>query len=294
MRIGLTANPNKRLALDLARRAIERIGDRAEVLLSDETRAALGLTRPSAPLEGLEADLMIVIGGDGTILHALQRTRVPVLAMNAGTVGFLAEIEGSSPPAFDGAIERALSGAYHVDERMKLASRVGDRQLPDATNEIVVHTSQVAKMRLFEILIDGRAVGRIRSDGIIVATPTGSTSYALSALGPIVDPGVEAIVVAALAPFQATQRAVVVEPLRTVGVRLVHPDKDGVVVIDGQDESPAPSGSVVTTYRSPRRARFVRFGGRFFRRLRGKKILPWTEEPEPSEESDDDGVPPPA
>src|SRR4029077_10723566 len=138
-------------------------------------------------------------------------------------------------PAFDGAMERLLKGLYFVDHRMKLATETPGGPLPDATNEVVVHTSQVAKMRHFEISVDGRRVGRIRADGVILATPTGSTSYSLSALGPIIDPGVEPIVITALAPFQATQRSVLVDPLRTVGVRLVTPEKEAVVVVDGQN-----------------------------------------------------------
>ncbi|HUI38695.1 MAG TPA: NAD(+)/NADH kinase [Thermoplasmata archaeon] len=294
MRIGIVANPGKVAAVQLARRALERIGDRAEVVLSEETRAALGGGAPAAEIAAIDADALVVIGGDGTILYSLQRTRLPILPVNAGTVGFLAEIEGTSTTAFDGAIERLLRGSYFLEERMRIASEMAGRQLPDATNELVVHTSQVTKMRLFEIQVDRRPVGRLRADGVIVATATGSTSYALSALGPIVDPGIEAIIVAALAPFHPTQRALVIDPLRSVGVRLVHPDKEGVVVVDGQSEFRIEGGGTVTAYRSPRNATFVRFGGRFFRQLQGKKILPWAEEITADEGIDRADLPPPA
>jgi NAD+ kinase len=145
-------------------------------------------------------------------------------------------------------------------------------------------------MRLFEIAIDGRPIGRVRADGIIVATPTGSTSYSLSALGPIVDPAVEAIAITAIAPFQATQRAVLVDPMRIVGVRLVLPEKDGVVVVDGQSETPLAGAGHVVCYRSPRRASLIRFGSRFFGRLRGKGILPWTDAEQPPEPQDWSGA----
>ncbi|MCI4348994.1 MAG: NAD(+)/NADH kinase [Thermoplasmata archaeon] len=278
MKIGIAANPEKPRAVELAERAIDRIGSRADVAISSETAKALGGHGPGVPLEKIEADVLIVIGGDGTVLYALQRSRVPILPVNAGTVGFLSEIEGASPVAFDGAIDRVLRGSYFLEERMKLAASIGEKRLPDATNEIVVHTSQVAKMRLFEVQVDRRPVGRLRADGVILATPTGSTSYALSALGPILDPGLEGIVVATLAPFHPMQRALVIDPLRTVGVHLVLPDKEAVVVIDGQSEIRLAGGSTLTAYRSPRKAAFVRFGGRFFRQLQGKKILPWSDE----------------
>jgi NAD+ kinase len=267
MRIGIAAHPHKPLALALARRAVERLAGQAEVLVDAETQEALGRGTGGVPLEGQSADVVLSIGGDGTFLWTLQRVEAPLLPVNAGTVGFLAEVDGARTEAFDRALERLLRGEYVVEAQMKLGSSINGVSLPDATNEVVIHTAKVGRMRLFEVAIDGRSVGRIRSDGVILATPTGSTSYALSALGPIVDPGVEGIVVAALAPFQATHRAVVVDPLRTVSVRLVDADKDGIVVVDGQSEVPIHGGASVLAYRSPRPARFIRFGGSFFQRL---------------------------
>jgi NAD+ kinase len=277
MRIGLIAHPGKPKALELAQVARKRLEGRAEVVVSPETRVALGLADPAESLEEMRADALIAFGGDGTILMAVQRSSVPLLPINTGTVGFLAEVEGDRPAQFDQAIERLLGGRYHLEERMKVACQVNGRSLPDAINEVVVHTSHVAKMRLFEVSVDGTPIGRIRADGMMVATPTGSTSYSLSAGGPIIDPTIEALVVTSLAPFQTTPRAVVIDPLRTVGIRLVLPEKDGLVVVDGQSEVTAPAGSVVTCYRSPRKAVFIRFADRYFQRLQGKHILPWPE-----------------
>jgi NAD+ kinase len=294
MRIAVTANPHKPLALRLARAAAERLRPAADVLFSQETAVALGSDGPSSPLEALEAEAVVAIGGDGTFLWTLQRIEAPLLPINAGTLGFLAEVDGSEPAAFEGALDRLVRGQYYVDARMKLASQLDRANLPDATNEVVVHTAQVAKMRLFEIAIDGRPVGRIRADGMILATPTGSTSYSLSAAGPIVEPGVEGIVVASLASFPAGPRAVVVDPLRSVGVRLVEPGKDGVVVVDGQNEHLLPGGQSVTVYRAPRRAQFIRFSGSFFHRLGGRRILPWSDEPNVAQEAGRADLPPPA
>ncbi|HZY70928.1 MAG TPA: NAD(+)/NADH kinase [Thermoplasmata archaeon] len=288
MKLGLHANPQKGPAPGYARAILEQIGDRAEVVVSSEIAPALGTSVASAPLAELRGDLLIAIGGDGTFLQALQESALPLFGVNAGTFGFLAEVDGGAGDPLHEAVERLLRGDYFIEERMKLAARAGDAILPDATNEIVIHTSQVAKMRHFAIAIDGAPVGSLRADGMILATPTGSTSYALSALGPILDPGVEGIVVAAIAPFHATQRAVVVDPLRSVSVRLVDPHKDGIVVVDGKDETRLAAGASVTAYRSARRARFVRFGARFFPRLKGKRILPW------SDESEGDAAVPPA
>ncbi|HEV2316858.1 MAG TPA: NAD(+)/NADH kinase [Thermoplasmata archaeon] len=277
MRIGIVAHPNKPLALGLARRARARFEGKADVVLAPECHDAVDPHAAVEPIESMRADALVALGGDGTFLMTLQRSSVPLLPVNTGTVGFLAEVEGDHTAEFDRALDRLLEGRYQLEERMRVACQVNGKTLPDAINEVVVHTSNVAKMRLFEIAIDGRAVGRIRADGMIVATPTGSTSYSLSAMGPIVDPSIEALVVSSLAPFQSTPRAVVVDPLRTVGIRLVLPGKGGVVVVDGQAEEPVEPGGMVTCYRSPRKAVFIRFERRYFERLQGKHILPWPE-----------------
>lgn len=276
MRVGVHANPNKPKALALARHLVALVGNRAEVIASRETANLIPeLAGGSEPLARLSVDVLVALGGDGTFLYALQRSAAPLFPVNAGTVGFLAEVDGEQRAAFDGAVERLLRGAYFLEPRMRIATQVGSTHLADATNEVVVHTSQVAKMRQFEIGIDRKAVGRLRADGIIVATPTGSTSYAMSASGPVIEPTLEAMVITALAPFQTTPRAVLVEPAHTVTVRLVAPDKGAVVVVDGQSETQLPGGSVVTCYRSPRKAVFVRLASRYFPRLYGSHILPW-------------------
>jgi NAD+ kinase len=146
-------------------------------------------------------------------------------------------------------------------------------------------------MGLFEIAFDRAPVGRIRADGLIVATPTGSTAYALSSLGPIVEPDVDAIVLTAIAPFRVEARAAVLGPLRTVRIRSLRPGGTSVVLPDGDGEHPLAAGDAVTIYRSPRRASLVRFGTSFFDRLRGKRILPWSEG---DEEGSSGAVLPPA
>ena len=276
MRIGVTANPRKPVAVELARRAVHLIGDRAEVVVADQV-SGIAPGVPHKPIEELDPDVLIAIGGDGTFLYTLRRSDAPLLPINAGTVGVLAEVEASRPNEFEGAIERLLKGFYFLEERMKLAALVGTTPVPDATNDFVLHSAQVGKMGLFEIAFDGHVAGQIRADGLIVASPTGSTAYSLSSLGPIVDPGLDAIVLTSIAPFRVEARAIVLEPLRTVRLRPIEPGRGALVIGDGQDEYPLPLESALSVYSSPRRATLVRFGSRFFQRLRGKRILPWTE-----------------
>lgn len=277
MKLGLTANPLKPAALALARRAVALIGDRAELELSEEI-ASIAPDRPELPLDRMHPDVLLAIGGDGTFLYALRRSEVPLLPVNAGTVGVLAEVTASAAGELEGAIERLLGGHYHIEERMKLAAQLGPTPLPDAVNEYVLHAAQVGKMGLFEIAFDDRVVGRVQADGIILASPTGSTGYSLSSLGPIVDPDLDALVVTTIAPFRVEARALVVDPLRTVRLRALDIGRGAIVIPDGQEEHPLPPDASMTVYRSPRRARLVRFGTQFFHRLRGKRILPWIEE----------------
>ena len=277
MKIGLSAHPRKPEAKALAREALERIGDRAEVVLSTES-SDVAPERPHVPLESLVADVLVSIGGDGTFLYALRRSTVPLLPINAGTVGVLAEIDARRPGEFPAALERVLAGRYSLEERMKLSAEAGRLPLPDVTNDYVVHADQVGKMGLFEIAIDGSVLGRIRADGLILATPTGSTAYSLSSYGPILDPAVEGIVVTAIAPFRAGARAIVVDPLKSVAVRALEEDGGAVVLLDGQEKVAVGHDVPVTVTRSPRHATLVRFGTPFFDRLRNKRILPWNEE----------------
>jgi NAD+ kinase len=276
MKIGLQANPRKPGALRLAQRLVDQVHGRAEVEVSEEA-PTVGADLPHRSLTSMRPDVVVAIGGDGTFLYTLGRTSAPVLPINAGTIGVLAEVSGDSPNGLDNAVERLLSGFYHLEERMKLGADLGGLPLPDATNEYVVHAAHAGKMGAFEVSFDEEVAGRIRADGVIVATPTGSTAYSMSSFGPIVDPGLDALILTAIAPFRAEARAIVVEPLHTLRLRNILPGREAVAIADGQTEFTMAPESALTVYRSPRRATFVRFGSTFFDRLRGKHILPWSE-----------------
>jgi NAD+ kinase len=285
VKLGLAANPEKPEALALARRTLERLAGRADVTVSAQT-PSIGPELPHLPIDDMRPDVLIAIGGDGTFLHALAHTSAPLLPINAGTVGVLAEVGAQRPQQFDDALERLLSGFYHLEGRMKLAAELAGTALPDATNEYVVHTARAGKMGQFQVALDGEVVGRIRADGLIVASPTGSTAYSLSSLGPIVDPSLDALVVTSIAPFRAEARAIVLEPLRTVRLTAVEDGRPAVAIADGGPELSMPVGRTITVYRSPRRATIVRFGATFFHRLRGKRILPWDDDASGGETAD--------
>ncbi len=275
--IGILANPTKPRALALAGAIGDRLAARARVVYADETAERIGGDRPHAPLGELRVDVLVAVGGDGTFLHAARSTSAPILPINAGTVGVLAELHAASPTVVDETAERLWAGRYSIEARLRLALGCPGNALPDATNEVTIHDPAIGRMGIFEIGVDGRPVGRLRADGLLVATPTGSTAYSLSAHGPIVDPVVEAILVSPLAPFRTPVRSVVLDPHSEITVRPVDTGRGALVQVDGQAETLLPDGSPLTVYRSARRTRLVRFGAPFIDRLRGKGILPWVE-----------------
>lgn len=267
MRFGITANPRIPSALDCAKQVLTEAGrltDIDEVLLESDLARALG--QKGLPLAHMKADVILAVGGDGTILRALQLSDTKVLGINSGSLGFLAEVNAAEVGAY---LEKTIRGDYTIDERMRLKVTVDGERLFDCTNEAVVHTAQIAKIRSFEIRLGEELVERVRADGIIVATPTGSTSYSMSAGGPIVDPRVDGIIVTAIAPFKPSSRPHVFPAHGQVHVRLVKP-KECLLVMDGQHESNLKGSEDIVLTASERRAKFIRFRSDFYRRIEEK------------------------
>ena len=264
MKFGITANPHIPSALEASKQVLARLEPTHDVLL--ESDLARALDRNGQPLAHMRADIVLAIGGDGTILRALQLSDAKVLGINSGSLGFLAEVNSNEADAY---LERIARGDYKVEERMRLKVTVDGERMFDCTNEAVVHTAQIAKIRHFEIRLDDEMVERVRADGMIVATPTGSTSYSMSAGGPIVDPHLDAIIVTAIAPFKPASRPHVFPASAQVRVRLLRP-KECLVVMDGQHESSLKGSEDIVMTASERRAKFIRFRDDFYRRIEEK------------------------
>ncbi|MGQ9582842.1 MAG: NAD(+)/NADH kinase [Thermoplasmatota archaeon] len=267
MRFGVVAKPGLRRALEASRRVLEYL--RSQRAVSDvlvEEGLARRLRTRGVPLRRMSVDVLVTVGGDGTVLKALQEARGRIFAINAGVLGFLTEVP------LEGAIaglERVLRGDYVVEKRLRLKTSIAGERLYDSTNEAVVHTAATSKMRHFRIFLSGQLVDDVRADGIIVATPTGSTCYAMSAGGPILDPSVGAFVIVPLAPFKMSSRAVVVPSDKSISVSLMD-DKPSLLVLDGQFETSLSPGSTLEFSRSEHPAEFIRFAPDFYARLRGK------------------------
>ncbi|MGP6205103.1 NAD kinase [Microbacterium sp. F2] len=257
--------------VDAAARVIGALREAgATPVLSADDRAELGTAIPG-PLAVLGADvavadieLAIVLGGDGTILRAAELVRegsAPVLGINMGHVGFLAEIERDD---MDEAVRRVIDRDYTVEERLALQVRIKDRDEQViyetwALNEATVEKASRERMLEVVIEIDGRPLSSFGCDGIVVSTPTGSTAYNFSAGGPVIWPGVEAIAVVPLSAHALFAKPLVIAPEHTVAVELLErTNGTGILWCDGRRSHDLPAGARVVVRRSEHPVRLAR------------------------------------
>ncbi len=259
MKVGVLANPQLRDVEIITKELLDIIGNRAETIVEEKLAQKLGID--GQPLSDMcDIDVLITIGGDGTILHALQRCNPVIAGINAGQLGFLTEIPREEIGI---RISRILTDDYEIEERLRIKVMRNDERLLDCVNEAVLHTSHVSKMHHFEVLVDGRSAMNVRADGLIISTPTGSTSYAMSVGGPIIDPRVDAFVMAPIAPFNLAIRPLVIPANSQIEVRHIT-KKECVMVLDGQEEVTIRPDDVLRLSRSENPARFVKFEGDFY------------------------------
>ena len=270
MDFGLVAKPDIARARTTSRMVLNFLRTQRKVVrVVVEERLARSLKVEGVPLDRINVDVIVSIGGDGTVLKALQEARGRIFAINAGVLGFLTEVPVEH--AISG-LKRIVEGKYIVEKRLRLKTVLRGRRLYDCTNEAVIHTATTSKMRHYRIYLSGQQVDDVRADGIIVATPTGSTCYAMSAGGPIIDPRVKGFVIVPLAPFKMSARAVVVPCNRKLSVCLMD-DKPSKLVLDGQVEETLAPGTTVEFSASERPAEFIRFRSDFYENLREKLLV---------------------
>lgn len=278
MNVGVVGNPNFRgLDAVLARlaAAAPRLG------LSLATEAAIAELWPEPrprPLErGVLPDLLLTLGGDGTLLRGarwLDGAQTPILGINLGRVGFLT---AATDETLDAALEAVARGAYATEARRTLQPLIEDaaghvRAEPLVLNDVVMHKGGVARVVRLRVAVNGEEVAQYSADGIIVATPTGSTAYSLSAGGPIVLPGVDAIVVTAICPHTLAVRPLVVPASAEVLVEPLPPlDADLLLSFDGQVSVQLDPGRRLRVRQGERRVQLIRLGPEgYFSRMRGK------------------------
>ena len=247
------------------------------ITLYCEPRLAPFWTRDAPTIEGVDLDALITFGGDGTLLRGarlLGARETPILGVNLGRVGFLTTATRDS---LEPALDALIAGRYTIERRQALRAAIRDpegevRSTQMAVNDVAVHKGGVARVIRVNVYIQGENVGPYSADGIIVATPTGSTAYSLSAGGPIVVPGVEAMVVTPIAAHTLAVRALVVPATYRIVIEPMAGWADDLLVsFDGQTGTMLAPGENVDVCRADHRVCLIRLGGDgFFGRMRQK------------------------
>lgn len=263
MRIGIVARSDLPETIKFTRKVLKLI-PKTDVVLEREIAAKLG--RRGTSMRAMKVDAIVTIGGDGTVLLAQQGAPdVPVLGINMGGRGFLADVSPADAPK---ALRKLLAGELPIRERAKLAVEIASKRLPDALNEAVVRAASVGHTLAYNVLVDGEVVEATRGDGVIVATPTGSTAYSLAAGGPMVDLRLDALVITPICTSHPHGAPLVVPMDSRIEVEITR--RDAIVVVDGRFTAKVKPSDKLLFYRSDKPAKFFGWGDEFYRRIREK------------------------
>lgn len=269
MKWGLVCKVNVKKSVSLAKEVHDFLKGEGEVFAEKSFANKIEIRGYSLEEINKQADIVVTVGGDGTILWALSAVDKPVFAINSGGMGFLAEVESKYAT---GGLKQVIAGKYNIEERAKLKILLDGKRLPDAANEVTVQTARIAKIMYLQLFVENELLETLGADGVIIATPTGSTSYALSVGGPIMDPSVNAMVIAPLAPFRLSARPWVVPLDKKIGIKLLAKSKETKLVIDGGYEKLVTTDSNIVVTGSEKKAKFVRFGESFYQMVRLKLV----------------------
>lgn len=243
--VGLIIKRDHSRALALGAELAQWLRSRGrEVLAEPEAASPIGAVPLTKAELAQRADLIVVLGGDGTLLSIARfvgERETPILGVNLGALGFLTQAAMDEARS---SIERVLDGDYSVDRRITLEAKVlsSDGKNLQATvtalNDVVIHQRQLGRLLEIDVIADGQPFCSYRADGLIVATPTGSTAYALSAGGPIIFPTLEVVVMAPICPHTLTNRPVVLPDSCALELRTNATDHDAMLTADGQEGVP--------------------------------------------------------
>jgi len=269
MKAGLVARADKPQAAALTRSLVEALGARGvEVLLETRTAEAVGARGVDEQELGAACDLLIVLGGDGTILRALHRMRgevPPIFGINVGSLGFLTGVHGEEWPK---AVESIVAGDFRLSARTMLrVELVREGVTVEAftgLNDAVVSRGQHSQLIKVAVHIDEEELSVYHADGLIVATPTGSTAYSMSAGGPLLLPDSSCFVITPICPHVLTNRSTVVSDHAQLELRLVGGGPGVTVNVDGQEIRDFGPGDVLRISRAAEKLRLATLPGRTF------------------------------
>jgi NAD+ kinase len=248
-----------------------------EVVLDVKTAALIGepAVHQKAQIVAM-ADMVLVLGGDGTMLNAarlVEERGIPILGVNMGGLGFLTEV---SVEQLYPSLEKVFAQEFAVEDRLMLRARMHrhEEHVAHATvlNDVVISKGTLARMIEIQISIDGQVVTRLRGDGLIVSTPTGSTAYSLSAGGPIISPSVQALILTPICPHTLTHRPLVIPSSAALEVTLTSQDEGAMTTFDGQVGIAMVQGDTVAIRASEHRTRLIRFPDRTYYEVLRRKL----------------------
>ena len=261
--------------LILGRRTDSRVAEPMATLVEHLTKAGIDVLQDE---NAAAADLVIAIGGDGTMLYAGSKVRdhnVPLLGINRGRLGFLADV---TPDEMLSSVDHILAGNYAIEARLLLNAELqrvdGESAHGVAFNDVVLQRTHAGRMVDFQTSVAGQFVNTHSGDGLIVATPTGSTAYALSCGGPIVEPQLDAMVVVPICPHTLTDRPIVIAANQNIEIRLLEREDTGAgVAVDGHAMGPLEPGDTLTITASEQRVRLIHPPGYDFYGILRSKLL---------------------
>jgi NAD+ kinase len=281
-RVGLFANPDKVTARQLIRRAARMIEQEGREVMADAATARLAdlsvSSYPDVPSLAKAVDLLVVFGGDGTMLSAARSVAglpTPILGVNIGSLGFLTAVQSSR---LGDELPAVWKGDFAIEERSLIEATgevAGDQLFQVALNDFVVSRGATSRLIELEVLVNGETLTNYRCDGLIVSSPTGSTAYSLAAGGAIVSPTAPVLTLTPICPHTLSNRSVIVGIDSEVRVRVLSQKLEIFLTADGQVQIPVFAGDEIKVRKSAKSVRLVRLPkSSFFQTLR--QTLNWS------------------
>jgi NAD+ kinase len=269
--VGLIGNSGKPAFAEVARRAAKLVADAGRAVCCDSTTAALASLRAQVfatpSLLAREVDMLIVIGGDGTMLRAAREiagSRTPVLGINTGSLGFLTAVSSDEMPQ---ALEQVWEGRYQLESR-HLLEAFGDTSAGKvshtALNDLVIGRGAATRLIELDVAVDGHPLTRYRCDGLIVSSPTGSTAYSLAAGGAIVFPTAAVLELTPICPHTLSNRSLIVSRSAAISVKVISSKPETILSADGQTVCELACNDLVTLRSSRKTVRLMQMEGSSF------------------------------
>ena len=267
MRVGIASRPNLDGTIELTQKIVSHLKEKEiETFLNSEL--AEGLNKKSTPVKEMKVDSLITLGGDGTVLrNTLKLPKTPILGINMGGRGFLADVP---PEESLEAIEKMTENELEIMKRERLKVEISGEKIADALNEGVVRLQDPSSVLKFKVIMDGEEVEKANGDGIIVATPTGSTAYSLSAGGPVMDPRIDAFLAVPLATYKPKALPLVFSMDSKIRIELLEPEKTAYVTIDGQINREVQKNDEIVFEKSENSAEFYKWKNKFYEKIKEK------------------------